>query len=172
MKFLNIRARFNKFRVCFSHMIDAGCGYLRTEYEEFCLLLLEINSRDETTCVTLDDLVLKTDILPGIVKSGAKGHNESLHMLFDNLRYNRTLSEQRKDMIDQMNRYISSSQELRHTGRNQFISLYAAQDMTVIMGCVYVNKRFYADYKPFASVGTLMYNEGSLDEFIEDLKLL
>lgn len=153
-------------------MIDAGCGYLRTEYEEFCRLLLEINSRKEKFCVTLDDLVLSTDILPSIVESGAKGHNETLHMLINNLRSNRTLFDQKKDMIDQMNRYISSSQELRHTGRNQFISLYAAHDMTAVLGCVYVNKRFYADYKPFASVGTLMYNEGSLNEFIEDLKNL
>lgn len=153
-------------------MIDAGCGYLRTEYEIFCRLLHEINSRKEKFCVTLDDLMLATDTIPGIVESGAKGHNETLHALFDNLRSDRTLFDQKKDMIDQMNRYISSSQELRHTGRNQFVSLYAAHDMTVVMGCVYVNKRFYADYKPFASVGTLMYNEGSLDEFIEDLKQL
>lgn len=153
-------------------MIDAGCGYLRTEYEDFCRLLLEINARKEKFCVTLDDLTLATDIIPSIVASGAKGHNESLRMLFDNLRSNRTLFEQKQDMVDQMNRYITSSQELRHTGRNQFISLYAAHDMTVIMGCVYVNKRFYADYKPFASVGVLMYNEGSLNEFIEDLKQL
>lgn len=153
-------------------MIDAGCGYLRTEYEDFCRLLIEINSRKEKFCVTLDDLTLATDVIPSIVESGAKGHKETLHILFDNLRSDRTLFEQKTDMIDQMNRYITSSQELRHTGRNQFISLYAAHDMTVILGCVYLNKRFYADYKPFASVGTLMYNKGSLDEFIQDLKQL
>lgn len=153
-------------------MIDAGCGYLRSEYEDFCRLLVEINSRTERFCVTLDDLTRDTNVISSIVESGAKGHEETMRALFENLRSDRTLCDQKAAMIDQMNRYITSSQNLRSTGRNQFISLYAAHDLTAMMGCVYVNKRFYADYKPFASVGTLMFNEGSLDEFLQDLKRL
>lgn len=153
-------------------MIDAGCGYLRTEYENFCRLLAQINSRKERFCVTLDDLACDTNVISSIVASGAKGHEETLRLLFDNLRSDRTLCDQKVAMIDQMNRYISSSQNLRLTGRNQFISLYAAHDLIAFLGCVYVNKHFFADFKPFASVFTLMFNEGSLEEFVEDLKRL
>lgn len=153
-------------------MIDAGCGYLRSEYEEFCRLLVEINSRKELFCVTLDDLALDTNVISSIVESGAKGHDETMRLLIDNLHSDLTLCDRKTAMIDQMNRYITSSQNLRLTGRNQFISLYAAHDLMGVMGCLFVNKSFYADYKPFASVGTLMFNEGSLDEFIKDLKRL
>lgn len=153
-------------------MIDAGCGYLRTEYENFCHLLAQINSRKERFCVTLDDLACDTNVISSIVASGAKGHEETVRLLFDNLRSDRTLCDQKVDMIDQMNRYISSSQNLRLTDRNQFISLYAAHDLIAFLGCVYVNKHFFADFKPFTSVLTLMFNEGSLEEFVEDLKRL
>lgn len=160
------------FVLSYSYMIDAGCGYLRDEYEDFCRLLVEINSRKERFCVTLDDLACDTNLISSIIESGAKGHEETVRLLFDNLRSDRTLCDQKAAMVDQMNRYISSSQNLRLTGRNQFISLYAAHDLTAMMGFVYVNKQFYADFKPFASVCTLMFNEGSLDEFVADLKLL
>lgn len=152
------------------HMIEAGCGYLREEYEEFCRLLVEINSRKETSCVTLDDVEKDTGVIRGIVQSGAKGHDETLDMLYEGLRSERTLWDQKSAMVEQMNRYISSSQTLRHTGRSLFVSLYAAHDLTTFLGCVYVNKRLYADYRPFASVGPLMFNKGSLDEFIADLE--
>ena len=42
-------------------MIEAGCGYLRDEYEMFVRRLIEMNQRPRHTYVTADDLLLKTD---------------------------------------------------------------------------------------------------------------
>ncbi|KAI5630617.1 lef-9 [Venturia canescens] len=153
-------------------MLEVGCAYMEREYDEFCRLLLKMNDSDEREVVTVDDIALLTDKLPAVVQSGAKGDKETLVTLFDNICNDFTLFDKKRAMIDQMNRYISSSKDLSQIGRKQFISLYATHDLVALLGTLFLNKVFIADYKPFASAGTFMFNQASLDMFIADLERL
>lgn len=151
-------------------MIDAGCGYLREEYELFLDKLIEINARPHHTYVTANDLLLRTDRLPSIFESGAKGTREHLKILLNRIADNRTtLQDCESDMIALVNKYVSSSQELSRNGRNQFASLYAGSDLIIFDGMVYHNKLLLADYTTFGSVGALMWSTASLQLFTEDL---
>uniref|UniRef100_A0A0C9PLM8 HgbA_0 protein n=1 Tax=Fopius arisanus TaxID=64838 RepID=A0A0C9PLM8_9HYME len=151
-------------------MIDAGCGYLRNEYEEFLERLMSYNKNPNHTYITADDLILKTNRLPSIVTSGAKGRHEHLNLLLNKISDNNTtLSDCEADMIELVNRYIKSSQDLSHNGRNQFASLYAATDLIIMNGKIFLNKVFICDYSPFASCGTFMWSDASLTLFTEDL---
>lgn len=157
-------------------MLEAGCGYLSDEFDSFCQTLVDLNRRfDEKNpqqgLVTAYDLAILTDVIPSIVRSGAKGHQESLELFINNLRTNRTLLENKNDMIDQLNRYISSSQELSRTGRAHFSLHCAAHDLVVNGGLVFVNKLLVADYRTFGSAITFSFKKASLDAFINDLIL-
>ena len=72
-------------------------------------------------------------------------------------------------MIALVNKYILSSQELSRNGRNQFAALYAGSDLIAFHGLIFHNKLYRADYRPFASVGLLMWSPASLSLFLEDL---
>nr|WOJ45404.1 lef-9-like protein [Apis mellifera nudivirus] len=151
-------------------MIDAGCGYLRDEYVAFLERLIDINKRPRHTYITANDLLLKTDRLPSIIQSGAKGTHEHLKILLNRIADNRTtLHECENDMIALVNKYVSSSQELSRNGRNQFASLYASTDLIIFNGKVYHNKIFLADYTLFGSIGAFMWSAASLQLFVEDL---
>lgn len=154
-------------------MIEVGCGYLHKEFDDFCHELIRLNARPDThSMVTADDLLLLTQKLGSIIKSGAKGHEESLVALMINMHSTDSLYKKRKEMIDQLNRYIASSQELSHSGREGFSLHYAAHDIIVMLGHIFLNKYHIADYNDFASIGTFVFNQSSLDVFIHDLEQL
>lgn len=102
----------------------------------------------------MGDLACDTNVISSIVASGAKGHEETVRLLFDNLRSDRTLCDQKVAMIDQMNRYISSSQNLRLTGRNQFISLY---DLIIYQPCSLRYMKFNMTNFKFLYISSLGY---------------
>lgn len=153
-------------------MIEAGCGYLKREYVEFCKVLRELNETKNSYCITLDDLLQNTDTISSIVRSGAKGHDETMKMFFDKLYDNSTsLSEnQTQSSIEQMNRYITSGQRLRQNGRTQFILIYCESELKSSFGTVFLNTVPYVDFKPFFSNFAFMFNEASLNECVTDLK--
>lgn len=153
-------------------MIEAGCGYLKSEYDEFCTVLRKLNKTRNSYCITLDDLFRRTDTVSSIVESGAKGHSETMKMFFDKLHDNFIgLSDnQMQSSIDQMNRYITSGQRLRHNGRTQFILIYCMSEIKSSFGTVFLNSLPYVDFKPFFSNFAFMFNEASLNECIKDLK--
>lgn len=152
-------------------MIDAGCGYLTAEYDDFCEKLRYLNEHSNCYCVTLDDYLRRTDLIPSIVASGAKGHVETMDMFFDKLndRSNRLSSSHVELSIEQMNRYISSGQKIRHTGREQFVLVYCEGELKSSFGTLFLNTKPYADFKPFFSAFTFMFNEASLKECLKDL---
>ncbi|KAE9521746.1 hypothetical protein AGLY_017857 [Aphis glycines] len=153
------------------YMIDAGCGYLTREYHEFCEQLRYLNATNNSYCVTLDDYLRRTDTIPSIVASGAKGHVETMDMFFDKLndRSTRLSATQVESSIEQMNRYISSGQKIRHSGREQFVLVYCEGELKSMFGSLFLNTKPYADLKPFFSAFTFMFNEASLMECVKDL---
>ncbi|CAH0393254.1 unnamed protein product [Bemisia tabaci] len=152
------------------YMIEAGCGYRRQEYETFTEKLLLINSRQERHCLTIDDVLGHKAALTEVVDSGAKGHREMIPILTDSIKSNNTMHDKCLEMREQLNRYITSGQELRQSGRGQFNCIYASEDLTMVNGCLFLNKDFAFDLKPFTCSYTLRYSEASLKEFLEDLK--
>lgn len=152
-------------------MIEAGCGYLETEYRRFCQLLQTLNKTNNSYCITLDDILQKTDTIESIVESGAKGHAETMKMFFDKLYDNsmRLAANQTQTSIDQMNRYITSGQRLRHNGRTQFILIYCESELKSSFGTIFLNSLPYVDFKPYFANFTFMFNEASLNECVKDL---
>lgn len=151
-------------------MINAGCGYLRNEFEPFVQRLIELNRENRHSYVTADDLLLKTNRLPSIISSEAKGSKEHLCILMNKIMDNKTtLRDCEGEMISLVNKYITSSQELSRNGRNQFAALYAGSDLIVMHGQIYLNKVFIADYSEFPAAGTFMWSTASLTLFTEDL---
>lgn len=151
------------------YMLEVGSGYMHEEFKRFCDVLIEYNRHFNDFLITINDLAILTDTLESIVSSGAKGTKETLVLFINNIRTHHTLYDKKDEMIEQMNRYIMSSQELSHTGRKQFISQFAAHDLISMLGKIYMNKVLLADCQTFASIGTLMFNEPSLNAFIEEL---
>lgn len=152
-------------------MNDASAGYLSDEYDEFQQALIKHNETETRQYITVGDLLLKTNKLPSIVTSGAKGNVELIQMLLTNISSDnrRTLHDRRKDMLDLCNKYITSSQDLSRNGRKQFASLYAAHDLISHFSNIYINKCCFANYNNFASAGTLLFNNASLELFLQDL---
>lgn len=150
--------------------MDALCGYMMHEFDSFMHELARINRNDESTYVTTHDLLLKTNRVPSIITSGAKGTKDHLTLLFQKLTdHDTTLKECESEMIELNNKYITSNQELSRNGRNQFVSLYACNDLVAMMGRIYLNKVLYADYQEFASCATFMWSRASLELFADDL---
>jgi hypothetical protein len=120
--------------------------------------------------ITVSDLLLETDRIPSIISSEAKGSRELLYMLMEKISNNKiTLNDNVNDMINLVNKYISSSQELSRNGRNHFIAIYSGMDMVVLNGQLYHNKVFICDLNWFASIGTMLWTDASLQLFKEDL---
>lgn len=165
------------FRKTFKHgpnyMINAGCGIWKKKFDKFCKILCKLNkAKNDKQAITINDIFFNNSKskLTKIVKSGAKGHAQSINMLHKNLLNMEKLDAKIEEMVEQIGRYVSSGQELRRIGRNQFISFFAANDLKICMGLVFLNLKFYADLKPFSSCGTLMFNEASLNEFLINLQ--
>lgn len=153
---------------------NAAAGYLSDEYDEFQHALRVHNKNEAPSFVTVADLCLKTDRLPSVVTSGAKGSFELISMLLSNISTSnaKSFADRKKEMLDLSNKYISSSQDLSRNGRKVFASLYAAHDLVVFFHNIYLNKQCMANYSQFASTGTMLFNNASLDLFISDLKSL
>lgn len=150
--------------------IEAGSGYLRDEFEPFERELLRLNRANVHRRVTVYDLLMDTPNLRTVVESGAKGTREHLDVLIKKLRDREsTLRDAEPDMIALMSKYLTSSQELSRDGRNQFAALYAGVDLVLLNGKLYLNKVYVADYTTFSSIGSLLWNEASLELFTEDL---
>lgn len=153
-------------------MINAGCGYLADEYEQFCNLLLEINSRYDYHVITINDILNVTDkgnALKLIVDSGARGTPETLE-LFSLFLTSQCNEFDKTEMVKQMNRYITSSQDLSQAGRIQFTSLYSVHDVISVFGAIFINKCCYANYDSFSSAYVFMFNSASLESFLTDVQ--
>lgn len=152
-------------------MMDVGCGYLNAEYDDFCEKLRYLNAQETSYCLTIDDYLRRTDRIPSIVASGAKGHVEFMDMFFDKLngRSNRLSNSQVESSIVQINRYILSGRKIRHTAREQFVLVYCEDELKSSFGKLFLNTKPYADFKPFFSSCTFMFNEASLKECLKDL---
>lgn len=151
-------------------MIEAGCGYLKDEFNEFLERLIHLNRYHTHSYVNVADLLMETDKIPSIISSEAKGSRELLYMLMEKISNNKiTLNDNVNDMINLVNKYISSSQELSRNGRNHFVAIYAGMDLVVLNGHLYHNKTFICDLNSFASIGTMLWNNASLQLFKEDL---
>lgn len=153
---------------------NAAAGYLSAEYDEFQKALRAHNKMEHPTYVGITDVCLTTDRLPSVVNSGAKGSFELISMLLSNISTSnaKSFADRKKEMLDLSNKYISSSQDLSRNGRKVFASLYAAHDLIVFFHNIYLNKQCLANYSTFASTGTLLFNNASLDLFIGDLYAL
>lgn len=152
-------------------MNEASAGYLSDEYDDFQRVLIEHNRTETSQYITVSDILLQTDKLPSIVRSGAKGNVELIRMLLDNISSAKrlTLDDRKQEMLGLCNKYITSSQDLSRNGRKQFAALYAAHDLVSLFSNIYINKCCYANYDEFASAGTLLFNESSLELFVSDL---
>lgn len=152
------------------YMIEAGCGYLRNEYTEFCQQVRHLNANNNTYCLTVRDLMRETSLIMDVVKSEAKGYAETLGQFFDKLNDgSHQLSDEHLDgSIEQMNRYISSGQQVRQDGRERFILIYSESELKVSFGTVFLNTKPYADFKPMFSTFAFMFNEASLNECVND----
>lgn len=111
-----------------------------------------------------------TPNLRAVVDSGAKGTREHIDVMIKKLvDRDSTLHDAKPDMIALMSKYLTSSQELSRDGRNQFAALYAGVDLVLLNGKLYLNKIYVADYTTFPCIGSLLWNEASLELFTEDL---
>lgn len=145
-------------------------GYKVDAYEEFQQLLIDTTVNEPFTFITVDDLLLKTDRLPSIIRSCAKGTKYHLHYFLSKISSTDTLLDLKRDLIELYNKYVISSQDLSRDGRKQFTCNYASIDMVNINNYIYINKVLYADYSDFASVTLLNMNESSLFTFVLDLE--
>lgn len=155
------------------YMLDAGHGFLRNEYKEFCKLIDNLNDQN-VYVVTLSDLIGdKSSLIDSIVNSEAKGHHESIQIFRKKL-FNSSIvfddEQHQRDSKKQMNRYINSSIEVRNIGRESFILIIGQQDIKIAAGVVSLNNINYADMKPFAGFLTFLNNYASYDQFIIQLK--
>ena len=153
-------------------MNEAAAGYLHNEYEEFQQKLIEHALHTKPTFISTDDILLKTDRLFSIISSKAKGDKELLKLLLQNISIAGSSTGNclnTKEMVNLFNKYITSSQELSRSGRKEFITLHAAQDLVSFNKKIYLNKICIADYSDFASCGLFLFNEASLELFTQDL---
>lgn len=150
-------------------MIEAGCTYLKDEYDEFSKFLIDFNKNSSINVITLSDIFQKTSKLKDIVDSGVKPNTRTLQHLKERLFDSTNLLEKKNTNIVQVNEYLNSSKTLRDTGHNQFICLYSNQDMTIHLGNVHLNKKFLADYKTNSCFFTHMSNQAALKLFMLDL---
>lgn len=169
--FLNIEFYKKTYQRGKKFMNEASAGYLSDEYDEFQQALIEHNLNEKSEYITANDILLNTNKLSSIVKSGSKGTPELLNMLLNNIDSSKslTLNDRKKEMLTLCNKYITSSQDLSRNGRKQFAALYAAHDLVSLFSNIYINKCCYASYDGFASAGTLLFNESSLELFLLDL---
>lgn len=156
------------------HMIEAGCGYLCKEYDQFCALIRQLNNDIPIKLLSFDDVLGITTRLADIIVSGTKGHIESLEMFKNSLtnKSSRTLGEQLEPSRKQMSRYITSGQQLRSTGRERFILLYSESELKSSFGTIYLNTKPFVNVKPFYAAFVLMFNEASIEECLKDLDTL
>lgn len=157
-----------------AHMIQAGCGYLYREYDDFCSLIRQLNNDVPVQLLSFDDILGKTSRLTDIILSGTKGHMESLEMFRNSLTNKscRTLDEQLEPSRKQMSRYITSGQQLRTTGRERFILLYSESELKSSFGTIYLNTKPFVNVKPFYASFVLMFSEASIVECLKDLDTL
>jgi hypothetical protein len=154
-------------------MMDAGSSYMASEFKQFQKLIIADSAKKEYFAVTVDDVLLRTDVLESVVRSGAKGTMDSLAKLKKNLTTEEDPSVREEASLVQMQRYVHSARNLSQKGRRQFVSLYAANDLMVLLGNVSINKKFIANFRTFASaMETFAFNEASLTLFLEDLQRL
>ncbi|KAE9530100.1 hypothetical protein AGLY_011562 [Aphis glycines] len=149
-----------------THMIEAGCGYLHQEYDEFCTLLRHLNNNVIITPLTFDNVIGKTERLTDIIRSGTKGHMETLNVfqqsMFNNI--NRSLEEQIRPSKEQMSRYITSGQELRSTGRERFILLYSQSELKSSFGTIYLNNKPYINKR--------LFDKKNVEAFVPNLRAI
>lgn len=168
--FLNIDFFRKTYKYGPDFMINAGCSYLKKEYDLFVDFLIEYNKKLPLSILTLSDVFQKTNKLDDIVKSGVKPNTRTLTHLQNRLLSSTNLLEKKQTNINQVNEYLNSSKILKDTGHNQFICLYSMQDMTIHLGNVYLNKKFLADYKTNSCFFPHMFTEASLQLFIQELE--
>lgn len=153
--------------------MEAGCGYLKDEYDEFLQRLIDINKSEDHSFITLDDLLIMSDRIPSMVRSEAKGSKELIHILLSKILDNHSvLNDNIDDMFHLVNKYITSSRDLSQEGRNHFVSIYASNDLVIMNGYVFHNTVFVCDLNPFASIATMIWTNASLVLFAEDLRSL
>lgn len=148
---------------------EAGASYLEDEKEAHDELLLKINEKNGHKIFTCGSLSSRRGMLVDIIKSGAKADFGQLNMLLEDIGKNQTLFDRIPSMINLCNKYISSGQELRCHGRSMFTIQYAAHDLTVLLGKIFINKICIADYVYFASIASWLFNDASCTLFLEDL---
>lgn len=145
-------------------------GYELDAYADFQQLLIDTSVNEPWSFVTVNDLLLKTDRLPSIIRSGAKGTKYLLKLFLSKISSTDTLFDLKKDLIELYNKYVISSQDLSRDGRKQFTCNYASIDMVNENNFIYVNKIVYADYSDFASAILLNINNSSIFAFVLDLE--
>lgn len=145
-------------------------GYELDAYDDFQQLLIDITVNEPWSFITVNDLLLKTDRLPSIIRSGAKGTKYLLKLFLSKISSTDTLFDLKKDLIELYNKYVISSQDLSRDGRKQFTCNYASIDMVNENNFIYINKIVYADYSDFASAILLNINDSSMFAFVLDLE--
>ena len=151
---------------------EAGCAYLVKPFRKFRKLALNLNRADSHLPYSVDDLLDNNyQDLEKIIASGAKGNKTSIQTVMDGCKTDTSLGDKFPDMVNQMNRYILSGQDLSKTGRKQFVMLYCLLD--VLLGptnFLFFNNVPVADYNRFGGCGALNFNQSSLELFLDDLK--
>lgn len=151
-------------------LIEAGCSYYRDEYNKWRSDLIEFYKNKPTRYVGIDDILMKTNLLPSIVLSGAKPNIASLDQFTKDLHSSYTIHEKFSEMEFQMNRYIQSGQTLSQKGRVQFIALQSQHDLISIFGFVFINKYLLFDFNDCSIIYCFVFNYASLKCFVDELE--
>jgi hypothetical protein len=159
-------------KTTYRELLELGISIRQKEFNSLYQKINHINSLPTITCLTIDDVLLKTNFLPSIVQSGAKGTEQHLEMLLKNLFTCPDFDQLKEKMIRQYKLYITSSRNLGLNGRSQFSSLYAIHDLIILNGILCLNKTILADYKTSGIMFTYMYPKAALDQTLKDLELL
>lgn len=147
----------------FKYALELGCSILSDEFNNFYSQLLEIYKRPIINCITIDDLLLKTNTINSIVSSGAKGTETHIKKFLYGISNYESPKSNYPKMITQFKNYIKASKELSNDGRIQFTVLYAAHDLTIYCGIVFLNKIPCANFHNSGLSFPFMYTEAALD---------
>lgn len=168
----NLYREMKATNMSYAQLLELGISIRSDEFNALYETLKSIISLPKINALTIDDVLLETNILTSIVNSGAKGTREHLDMLLTNLYTCPDLEQLKEKMVRQYKLYISSSRNLGLNGRSQFSCLYAIHDLIILHGNVCLNKIILADYKTSGIMFSFMFTQAALDYTLKDLESL
>lgn len=155
------------------NMMEAACGYLRSEYLIFRDLLIHENKKEDGYILNVYDYLQQNNTLKNIIDIGVKTNARLLDVFNDSLtkKPQPLMSKLHglDGLVPQMNRYIDSSKKLSTDGHIEFKLIYNKEGVIMCCGILWNNEKRLGDFKRFSNLYSLTFNKTSLKLCIEDI---